>query len=151
MNDEAAVALRREWEAWKAQQDASTEARHRVEVERRDRFEAAGSEMRVKLTEELGELLEALKPYVDGTMGEVTAAMVSVYVKAAHEMASWWGLTRPLREPVAAPVRPEPPMVEDPSAVEARRVEAVAAARDQILAQLVAVKAKMITQSPEAS
>jgi len=147
VSDETAVALRREWEQWKAARDAETELRHHAETVARDRFEAAGTETRIKLTEELGELLEALKPYVDGTMGEVTAAMVSVYVKAAHEMAGLWGLHRPLRDPVALPVRPEPPAVEDPVAVEARRVEAVAAARDEILVQLSAVKAKMIEAS----
>lgn len=145
MNDEAAVALRREWEAWKAQQDASQEAQHRADVAERARFEAAAVEMRLKLTGELAELLESMKPYVDGTMGEVTAAMVSVYVKTAHEMASWWGLTRAGRPVTPLPLRVEPPMVEDPSAVEARRVEAVAVARDEILVQLAGVRAKMIT------
>lgn len=148
MSDEAAVALRREWEQWRAARDSELDARHRAEMDARDRFEAAGTETRIKLTEELGELLESLRPYVDGTMGEVTAAMASVYVKAAHEIAVLWSLTRAPRPPVAAVVLPEPPAVEDPSAVEARRVEAVASAREEILSQLVAVKAKMLTAGP---
>lgn len=147
--DRAALELRREWEQWRDARDRELEQRYRAEISERDRVEAAATELRVKLTEDLGELLEALKPYVDGTMGEVTAAMSSVYVKAAHEMASWWGLTRAPRPVTAAPVRPEPPLVEDPELVEERRVAAVSAARDEILGQLDAVRRRMLPAAPE--
>jgi hypothetical protein len=143
----AALALRREWEAWRDARERELEARYRADVAARDALEAAAVEVRLRLTEKLGGLLEALEPYVDGTMGEVTAAMASVYVKAVHETASLYPVAR-TRPVGVAPMRVEPPVVEDPLLVEERRVAAVAAAREEILVSLAAVRGRMLPSAP---
>lgn len=150
MTDIDAVALRQEWEAAQAARVADQQRRHEADMARLDAFEAVSWEMRIKLTEKLSALLESLEPYVDGTMGEVTAGMAAVYVKAAHEMATLYQATRPLRAPVAAPVLPEPELVQSSEQAEKVRREAVSALRAAAAAQLSSVKAKMIeARQPE--
>lgn len=144
MTDIDAVALRREWEAHQAALIAEQQRRHDADMKRLDTFEAVSWEMRIKLTEKLSALLDSLEPYVDGTMGEVTAGMASVYVKAVHEMATLYQATKPLRPVVPAPVLPEPAVVESEEEKQRATRAAVAALRAQARDQLSAVKAKMI-------
>lgn len=138
-----AVALRREWEQWKAEQIADSHRRHQVDVARLDAVEAKAEVLRDELGSRLAKLMEDLEPYVDGTMGEVTVGMVNVYVKAAHELAGLYNLTRAPRKPTVALPLPEPAAVPDEVEAAAARVAAVTAARAEGLKQLEAVKAKM--------
>src|SRR5687767_777900 len=138
-----AVALRREWEQQQAAEIADSRRRWLAEMERRDRLEEAADQLRGELGTKLVTLLESLDSYVDGTQGEVTAAMVSVYVKAVHELAMLYGLTRSPR-PLTVPLPlPEPEPVADAEGESRVRAAAVEAARAAGLAQLEAVKAKM--------
>lgn len=147
MTGDDAVRLRQEWEAWQRQRELEQEQRHAAETRQRDAYEAAAWQTRLLLTEKLSTLLDTLEPYVDGTMGEVTAAMSSVYAKAAHELAALYGLHRPLREPTPAVMKAEPPVAVDPVVEAARRVEATAAAKDEVLAQLEVVQRRMLPAS----
>lgn len=144
MTSDDAVRLRQEWEAWWRQRELEQEQRHAAELRQRDAYEAAGWQTRMLLTEKLSGLLDTLDPYVDGTMGEVTAAMASVYAKTAHELAALYGLHRPLREPTPAVMKAEPPVAVDPAVEEARRVEATVAAKEAVLGQLAAVAQRML-------
>lgn len=143
MSNDDAVALRREWEAQQAADIAESQRRFRDDVARRDKLEAEADQLRSELGTKLVTLMESLESYVDGTQGEVTAAMVSVYVKAAHELAMLYGLTRSPR-PVSSPLPlPEPEAVLGHEEELSRRAAAVEAARAAGLAQLQAVKEKM--------
>lgn len=138
-----AVALRREWEQQQATEIAESRRRWLAEMARRDRLEEAAEQLRGELGSKLVALMESLESYVDGTQGEVSAAMVSVYVKAAHELAMLYGLTRTPR-PVTAPLPlPEPEVVVDAVSASVQRAAAVEAARAAGLAQLEAVKERM--------
>jgi len=138
-----AVALRREWEQQQVADIADSRRRWLAEMARRDRLEEAAEQLRGELGSKLVALMESLESYVDGTQGDVTAAMVSVYVKAAHELAMLYGLTRTPR-PVTAPLPlPEPEPVVDAEGESRVRAAAVEAARAAGLAQLEAVRAKM--------
>jgi hypothetical protein len=144
MSDEDAVALRREWEQQQADDIAESRRRYHAEMARRDRLEEAGEQLRGELGTKLVALMESLESYVDGTQGDVTAAMVSVYVKAAHELAMLYNLTRAAR-PVSLPLPlPEPDAVLDAASEGRQRAAAVEAARAAGLAQLEAVKEKML-------
>jgi len=142
-NSMDAVALRREWEQQQLDDIAESRQRHRAELARRDRLEDAAERLRTELGSKLVALMESLESYVDGTQGEVTAAMVSVYVKAAHELAMLYSLTRAAR-PVSLPLPlPEPEPVVDAESESVQRAAAVEAARAAGLAQLEAVKERM--------
>lgn len=147
--EEDAVAIRREWERQRQLEVADSHRRHEAELRRRDEVEAKAHGLREELGGRLAALMENLEPYVDGTLGDVTASMVSVYVKAAHELAALYGLTRPGRQLTARLPVPEPEPVKDAAVVEAERVAAMVEARAAGLRQLEAVKEKMLP--PQAS
>lgn len=141
--DTDAVAVRREWEQQQASDIAESRRRWLAEMARRDRLEEAAEQLRVELGSKLVTLMESIESYIDGTQGEVTAAMVSVYVKAAHELAALYGLTRAPR-PLTVPLPvPEPEAVADAVSESQQRAAAVEAARAAGLAQLEAVKERM--------
>lgn len=144
MSDTDAVALRQEWEAEQAALIAESRQRWRQELARRDRLEQKADQLRDELGSKLISLMENLEGYVDGTMGDVSAAMVAVYVKAGHELAMLYNLTRAAR-PLTVPLPlPEPEPVVDADAESVRQAAAVQAARAAGLAQLEAVKVKML-------
>ena len=139
-----AVALRQEWEQQQAADIAESRRRYRDELKRRDELEAKATQLRDELGTKLVTLMENLESYVDGTQGDVTAAMVSVYVKAAHELAMLYQLTRAPR-PLTLPLPlPEPEAVLSREEEQTRQRAAVEAARAAGLAQLLAVKEKML-------
>jgi len=138
-----AAAVRREWERQQAEEVAESRARYRAEVVSRDVVEAAAVEVRVELTRRLGGLLDSLEPYVDGTMGEVTVGLASVYVKACDELGKLYGLTRPPRKLTAPLPLPEPPLVVDPSLEVEQRAAAAAVLRAEGLRQLEARRRKL--------
>jgi hypothetical protein len=145
-SDKDAVALRQEWEQLQAAAIEDSHRRNQLELQRRDDVEAKATQLRDELGVKLVALMENLESYVDGTQGEVTAAMVSVYVKAAHELAMLYGLTRGPR-PLTLPLPvPEPAAVLGHEEEQSRRVAAVEAARAAGLAQLEAVRLKMRPQ-----
>jgi hypothetical protein len=144
--DTDAVALRREWEAQQLAAVIESRQRYRADLKRRDELEAKADQLRGELGSRLIKLMEDLDPYVDGTMGEITAAMAGVYLKAARELASLYELTRAQR-PVVSPLPlPEPPPVADPGDEVERRRVAVEAARAEGLRQLAVVREKMTRQ-----
>lgn len=144
VNEEAAVARIR----WEQQQRAARdelEARYRHEREQLDTFDRVSWEVRLKATEKLSGLLDALDPYVDGTMGDVTAGMADVYVKAVKALASLYAVQRPPRVPVSPPPEPEPPVVavDDAAAEEVKRL-ALEELRAEGMRQLAAVRQRML-------
>lgn len=52
---------------------------------------APDEQARVWTTSKLRSLIQALDPYVDGTLGEVSPRHASVYVSAIREMDRLWG------------------------------------------------------------
>lgn len=145
MSDEHDAALiRREWERQQAALVADSHRRHEAELRRRDEVEQRAHLLREELGQRLAALMENMEPYVDGTMGEVTASMASVYVRAAHELAGLYELTRAARKLTPRLPVPEPEPVKDAEAVSAERVAAMAAAREAGLRQLEAVRVKML-------
>lgn len=139
-----AAVVRREWEQQQAALIAESHRRHEAELRRRDEVEQRAHGLRDELGQRLAALMENMEPYVDGTMGEVTASMASVYVRAAHELGALYGLTRSPRALTARLPVPEPEAVKDEAAVTAERVAAMAAAREAGLRQLEAVRVKML-------
>lgn len=139
-----AALVRREWELQQAALVDDSHRRHEAELRRRDEVEQRAHGLRDELGQRLAALMENMEPYVDGTMGEVTASMASVYVRAAHELAGLYELTR-VRRPLTPrlPV-PEPEAVPDEVAVAAERVAAMREAREAGLRQLEAVRVKML-------
>ena len=141
---QAAAVLRREWELQQAAEIAESRERHAAELRRRDEVEAKAHALRDELGQRLAALMESLEPYVDGTMGEVSASMASVYVKTAHELAGLYELTRPRRALTPRLPLPEPDPVPDEGVVEAGRVAAMVEARAAGLRQLEAVRERML-------
>lgn len=137
------VALRREWEELRAQEVAESRRRWAADIAARDRLEAEAVAVRLEATGRLAKLLESLEPYVDGTMGEVTVGLASVYVKAVHELAALYGLTRQPRKPVDPLPLPEPAEIDDTAAVSEERVLAAAQMRAAGLRQLEARRGKL--------
>lgn len=108
---------------------------------------SAADEKRELVRDEVGrkmlQALEWLEPYVDGSMGEVTAGLAAVYMRGLKDLASLYGAQHRPRLPVAAPPLP---VVEPVAAAEEvrRQVEASsAAARDAVRGQLEAVRSKL--------
>lgn len=143
-DDRDAVAVRREWERQQAELIADSHRRHEAELRRRDEVEQRAHGLRDELGQRLAALMENMEPYVDGTMGEVTASMASVYVRAAHELAGLYGLTRTPRQLTPRLPVPEPVAVKGEEVVAAERVAAMVAAREAGLRQLAAVRLKML-------
>lgn len=143
-NEHDAVAVRREWEQQQAALIADSHRRHEAELRRRDEVEQRAHGLRAELGQRLAALMENMEPYVDGTMGEVTASMASVYVRAAHELGALYGLTRTPRQLTPRLPVPEPVAVKDEAVVSAERVAAMVVAREAGLRQLEAVRLKML-------
>jgi hypothetical protein len=139
-----AVEVRREWERQQAALIADSHRRHEAELRRRDEVEQRAHGLRDELGQRLAALMENMEPYVDGTMGEVTASMASVYVRVAHELAGLYELTRAPRKLTPRLPVPEPEAVKDEATVTAERAAAMAAAREAGLRQLEAVRVKML-------
>lgn len=53
-------------------------------------FEALGHQMRLANTQRLKAVLDALEPYVDGSLGPVSPPHVSVYLKTVAELGKLW-------------------------------------------------------------
>lgn len=130
------VAVREEWEARQRLLVAENEAQRRREVARRELVEEKGDRLRVELSAKLVSLIESLDPYVDSTMGEPSAAMVAVYVRAVHELGALYQLQRPPRTPVLLLPVPEPEPVVSEAVRGAVAAEAVAVLRGRVLLQL---------------
>lgn len=143
-SEKDAALVRREWERQQAAFVEDSHRRHEAELRRRDEVEQRAHGLRDELGQRLAALMENMEPYVDGTMGEVTASMASVYVRAAHELGALYGLTRTPRQLTPRLPVPEPEAVEDEAAVSAERVAAMVAAREAGLRQLEAVRLKML-------
>ena len=144
MSDEDAARIRLQWEAEQLRLQEEQRQRHSDELAQRDAFERIGWATREHLTQKLAALIESLDPYVDGTMGEVTAGMVSVYVKTVHELGALYGLQKPLRPVTPLPVTPEPPAVLGHEEEQARQRVAVEAAVAAGKRQLADVKRRML-------
>lgn len=143
MNEDAALVRAR----WEQQQQAARdelEARYRHEREQLDTFDRVSWEVRLKATEKLSGLLDALDPYVDGTMGDVTAGMADVYVKAVKALASLYAVQRPPRVPVSPPPEPEPPVVEATEDAEVAKRAALEELRAEGMRQLRATRERML-------
>lgn len=136
------LELRREWEAWKQRHDADQQQRHDAELQQRDAYEAIAWEARGDISNKLREFIEAVEPYATGAAGEITVGIAATYVKALHELASLWGLTRQLRPVTAAPVPQEPAAVAVKSEAEQRA--AVEVLRAAGFAQLAKVRRRML-------
>lgn len=84
-------------------------------------FDALGHQMRLANTQRIKAILDALEPYVDGSLGPVSPAHVSVYLKSVAELGKLWGAyTKP------APAAPESGADEEQLVLSARQ-EAVLA------------------------
>lgn len=143
MKEDAALVRIR----WEQQQQAARdelEARYRREREQLDTFDRVSWEVRLKATEKLSSLLDALDPYVDGTMGDVSSGMADVYVKAVKALASLYAVQRPPRVPVVPPPLPEPPVVESAQDTEAVKRLAVEELRAEGMRQLRATRERML-------
>lgn len=144
MNDDAALVRLR----WEQQQQAARdelEARYRTEREQLDTFDRVSWEVRLKATEKLSGLLDALDPYVDGTMGDVSSGMADVYVKAVKALASLYAVGRPPRVPVLPPPLPEPPVVSvDDAAAEVAKRAALEELRAEGMRQLASVRTRLL-------
>lgn len=141
---EQAAAARARWEQRQEAQRLEAEDRYRREREMLDTFDRVSWEVRLKATEKLSQLIDALDPYVDGTMGDVTAGMADVYVKAVKGLAAMYAVQKPPRTPAAPPPEPEPPVVADTAAVEAKKREAVELLRAEGLRQLASVRERLL-------
>lgn len=62
-------------------------------------FDAASLRMRVQLTAELQEFKELLRPYVDGSFGEVLPGHGQLWLKAQHEIGLLWNAHKPPHRP----------------------------------------------------
>lgn len=64
-------------------------------------FDALGHQMRLANTQRIKAVLDALEPYVDGSLGPVSPAHVSVYLKSVEHLGKLWGAySRPAPVPV---------------------------------------------------
>lgn len=86
-----------------------------------EEFAELSAQMRMANTVRIKALLDSLEPYCDGSMGPVSPAHVSVYLKAVRELGQLWGsYTRPS-------ARPEEVKGEEEQVVLSARQEAVLA------------------------
>lgn len=65
-------------------------------------FEALGHQMRMANTGRLKQVLDSLEPYVDGSLGAVSPAHVSVYLKTVDQLGKLWHAYDPPRPAVEA-------------------------------------------------
>lgn len=137
------AAVRAAWEAEAARRFADQQLRHVRDLAARDGYEEKQSLVRDQVGARLINVLEWLEPYVDGTMGEVTAGLAAVYVRAAGQLAALYNVAGRPRPVTPAPVWPEPEAVEGDDQREALRVEATTAARAAVSGQLAAVRERL--------
>lgn len=88
-----------------------------------DDFDALGQQMRMANTARLKQVLDALEPYVDGSLGPVSPAHVSVYLKTVEQLGKLWRAYDPPRG------------VEEPRGVDEEQL-ALSARQAQVLAEL---------------
>lgn len=65
-----------------------------------DDFDALGQQMRMANTGRLKAVLDALEPYVDGSLGPVSPAHVAVYLKTVDQLGKLWRAYDPPRAAV---------------------------------------------------
>lgn len=53
-------------------------------------FDELGHQMRLANTQRLKAVLDSLEPYIDGSLGAVSPAHVSSYIKAVRELGLLW-------------------------------------------------------------
>jgi hypothetical protein len=86
-----------------------------------EQFEQLSHQMRMANTARMKQILDALEPYVDGSLGPVSPAHVQVYLKTCRELGLLWGAyTKP------APPAPDKGEDTEPMVLSARQ-EAVLA------------------------
>lgn len=77
-------------------------------VSQRQDFDGISWNTRLQLSQKYVWLMEQLVPYVDGSMGEVTASMVQAWLTAARDMGRLWDVSkRPYEKPEVKGVAPE--------------------------------------------
>jgi hypothetical protein len=86
-------------------------------------FDSLGQQMRMANTQRLKAVLDALEPYIDGSLGPVSPAHVNAYVKTCRELGLLW----------AAYHAPKP--VEGPAGVDEEQM-VLSARREAALAEL---------------
>lgn len=136
--------------AWELEQRRRLVAQwreHEADVAARRVFEEQAARVRDECAARLAAQVEWLEPYVDGTMGEVSAGMAAAYTRAVGQLAGLYGLGRPRRPVTGLPVVPEPPVPVAVAGVEEERVAVVAAAaelRAVVVAELAGVRGRML-------
>ena len=65
-----------------------------------DDFDALGQQMRMANTARLKAVLDALEPYVDGSLGPVSPTHVAVYLKTVDQLGKLWRAYDPPKPPV---------------------------------------------------
>lgn len=88
-------------------------------------FEALGHQMRLANTGRLKAILDSLEPYVDGSVGPVSPAHVSVYLKTVDQLGKLWGA-----------FRPPAPVVEEVKGSEVEELMVLSARQEAVLAEL---------------
>lgn len=130
---------------WEEMRDSDVlTARQRLEdaAVRGERLSVEGVAVRGEVTKRLVVLLDALEPYVDGTMGEVTASLAAVYVSAVKALGNVYGLGGPRQLRVVVPPLPVAP----PEVVVSSEEEVLAALserRDQVRELLAGRRAEL--------
>lgn len=77
-------------------------------VSQRQDFDGISWNTRLMLSQKYAWIMEQLEPYVDGSMGEVTASMVQAWLTAARDMGNLWDVRkRPYEKPEAKGIAPE--------------------------------------------
>lgn len=116
---------------------------HEADVEARRVFEEEAAAVRREGAARLANLISWLEPYVDGTMGEVSAAMAAAYARAVMGMGALYrGVPR---APVALPVLLEPVVAPVAGGEEEERAAVAAAAelRALVVGQLAVTRERM--------
>ena len=128
---------RKAYEAEMARRLLDDQKRHLADLAASDSFEQERDQVRRECAARYASLITHLEPYVDGTMGEVTAGLAAVYVAAVRQLGALYQ-SPGRRLPVASrPVLPEPAAVlsdeESAAAVAVAVEEKRVAVREQLL------------------
>lgn len=104
-------------------------------------FDSISWSTRMHLSQQMYELMELLHPYMDGSMGDVSPAMVNVYLKAAQQLGHLWDATkRPFEEKqVGIPEARVQRMLQEQQELHEKQlqaavIEATQRGRDEVLA-----------------
>lgn len=107
-----------------------------MDVERVDSsFDAVSSSVRQHCALKLGEVIDALTPYVDGSMGDIAAGHVAVYVSAVKELGRLYQVQSRPRD---ADTRQLVPVEQVELLVQAAVAEAVAATEERVRIEVAA-------------